>query len=103
MTPEIAGPSSSGSKPPSTTQPFRPQDSSENQHLLDKIQHLTKELEIAHDQIAQQQRKWDKLKENVKRKRESKKDGGEGEEGGDPGSSSMRNDAGSSMYYSAFK
>jgi hypothetical protein len=40
--------------------------------LQEKIMHLESELAHAHAQIQVQQRKWEKLKETVKKKRESK-------------------------------
>ncbi|KAJ3306576.1 hypothetical protein HDV03_004705 [Kappamyces sp. JEL0829] len=48
------------------------QDSPSNKMLLDKVHHLENELAKAQEQIQTQQRKWDKLKETVKKKKESK-------------------------------
>jgi phosphoenolpyruvate-protein kinase (PTS system EI component) len=81
--------------------------------LMKKIESLELELASANEQIATQQRKWDRLKENVKKKRESK---GSNIElsimtevpnpsdpppfGKAPTGSMMKSASGSSMYYS---
>jgi hypothetical protein len=80
--------------------PSLPSETIKLQHQIEKLQ---LDLANANETISAQQRKWDKLKENVKKKRESKGSNIDIEGSGaqnPPQSPSISQSGHSSMYYS---